>query len=307
MGSRLAYMVQLEQMALEEGSLNRVVFSSIRHIEQEMVNLGLSLKYVNQGRELYQTEEREYEVEAGQFLLVNHEQRVQISIQSEEPVVGTCLFIDPKLLTEAIQVQQQSLEQNLDNIISHKSHSVECFEAVYSIDQHPVVSNLLQRVHRCRQSSLSAEEQQELYWGIAEVLLQHEYSTHQQIQRIASEKRSTKEELYRRLLIAIDFMYQNFDKKISIREIATAACLSEYHFMRTFRQSFGQSPNQFLSNLRLQKAAALLREQRHSVTEVATLCGFSDVQYFSKTFRRAYNQAPSNFQRTPTPQFLSAF
>jgi len=301
------YLEQFECIAPLDNSWNKIIFSNTCRIEHDIHNMGLSLKYVHQGAEIYEIDGKVYDVKAGQFLLVNHNRRAHVSIDSKNlPVIGTCLYIDPDLLHEIICTQRQSLSENLDNSTS-KINALEYLEAVYHIGESPKVSQLLQRISQYRQRQLSDEEQRELYWTIAEVLVQHGEKTQQQIQDIASEKRSTREELYRRLLIAIDFMQNNFDRKIAVRDIASAACLSEYHFMRTFRQSFGKTPNQYLSQLRLQRAANLLRQQQHSITEIATLCGFSDVQYFSKSFKKAYQQSPSEYQRRHQPLTLSAF
>jgi len=300
------YAKDFDCIAPGDESWNKIIFSQTRRIEHDLHNLGLSLKYVHQGREWYEVEGQSYEVKAGQFLLVNHNRKAHVSIDSKDlPVIGTCLYIDPNLLQEVLQTRQQSATENLEKV-NIAAPDLECLEAVYHIGESPKISQLLRHVLQYRQRELSPDEQRSLYWTIAEVLVEHRHCTRQQVLDIASEKRSTREELYRRLLLAVDFMHNNYDKKIAVRDIAAAAFLSEYHFMRTFRQSFGKTPNQFLSHLRLRQAANLLQQGQCSVTEIAALCGFSDVQYFSKTFKKAYGQSPSAFQQKEQSTILSA-
>ena len=109
------------------------------------------------------------------------------------------------------------------------------------------------------------------------------------------------------------------DQKISTEDTAFAACLQyiETHFcetsldigsvcekgfispsslQRAFLQRFGVSPKQYIIKLRMNKALQLLVENRHSVKEIALLCGFSDEKYFSRAFREKYGYPPSQLR-----------
>ena len=57
----------------------------------------------------------------------------------------------------------------------------------------------------------------------------------------------------------------------------------------------GLSPNDFIKIIRLKKAAALLREQRYYVSEVACLTGFPDVKYFSVAFKKQFGVTPKKY------------
>ena len=78
---------------------------------------------------------------------------------------------------------------------------------------------------------------------------------------------------------------------LTIEEIAAEACLSPFHFMRTFRRAFGVPPHRYLVDLRLERACALMG--RYPLHVLAVLSGFSDLSAFSKAFRARYGVAPS--------------
>ena len=65
-----------------------------------------------------------------------------------------------------------------------------------------------------------------------------------------------------------------------------------FHLSRMFSQQVGQTVPQYLRQLRLEKAAQLLREGRHNVTEAATAVGYSSLSHFSKAFWETYGCCP---------------
>jgi len=88
-------------------------------------------------------------------------------------------------------------------------------------------------------------------------------------------------------------------RPVTVAEMAMRARMSERTFYRAFRESAGISPLAHLLNLRLRRAADLLREggAAHSVTEIAQLCGFDDSNYFSRCFRRFSGLSPKEFRQ----------
>lgn len=118
-------------------------------------------------------------------------------------------------------------------------------------------------------------------------------TTRQQINAINARSSSTKEELYRRVLVAHSFMHDQWDAPLTLHEVARYACLSPYHFHRTFREIFGESPMLWFRKLKLEKAKDLLAQ--YSVTEAALRCGYGDLVSFSKAFKRHWGVCPSTW------------
>ncbi|MCK6691249.1 MAG: helix-turn-helix domain-containing protein [Thermoanaerobaculia bacterium] len=132
-----------------------------------------------------------------------------------------------------------------------------------------------------------------LFYTLAENLVRFDRQTRQQIDGIKARSASTKQELYRRVLAARAFMFDQWEDPLSLDEVARYACLSPYHFHRSFREAFGESPMRWFKKLKLERARALLATE--SVSATALRCGFADVFSFSKAFKRAWGVAPSVF------------
>ncbi|SCB26808.1 helix-turn-helix transcriptional regulator [Cupriavidus alkaliphilus] len=96
--------------------------------------------------------------------------------------------------------------------------------------------------------------------------------------------------------ITRDFLAQNLDQKIDLETLAAQVGLSRFHFTRAFKTSFGMPPYRYLLNLRIRKAADLLRSSQMPVTTIALEVGFSCPSEFARAFRQVMNCTPRDFR-----------
>ena len=97
--------------------------------------------------------------------------------------------------------------------------------------------------------------------------------------------------------LAIEYMQTFYSSNITISDICEAVNLSPFHFIRTFKQKTGISPYKYLLNIRIKKAEELLSSGKHSVAEVAMLCGFINPSHFSSKFKEITGQSPSKYKK----------
>ena len=101
---------------------------------------------------------------------------------------------------------------------------------------------------------------------------------------------------FRRLCRARDLVHDRFRDPLTVRDLARAAGMSPYHFLRLFNDVFGVTPRQYLMRVRLDHARELLVGGA-SVTDVCFDVGFSSLGSFSSLFRREVGRSPSDYQR----------
>jgi AraC family transcriptional regulator len=95
---------------------------------------------------------------------------------------------------------------------------------------------------------------------------------------------------------AIDFVVRNLEEPIRLEEVARVSCFSQFHFHRVFRALLGETLNQFVKRLRLERALSLMsHEPGRSLTQVAFASGFSSSSDFSRSFKARYGVPPSAF------------
>jgi AraC family transcriptional regulator len=95
---------------------------------------------------------------------------------------------------------------------------------------------------------------------------------------------------------AILFMENNLDKRLKLEDIADIAGLSQYYFLRRFKQIMGMSPNQYHLFLRLDKAKYYLSQTDLSFIDIAYELGFSTQAHFNNVFKKETGMTPSRFR-----------
>lgn len=109
-----------------------------------------------------------------------------------------------------------------------------------------------------------------------------------------SNKPNTPREIYTNK--AIEFIEENYNKDISIAEIAKSLNIDRSHFFKTFRDVMNISPQQYLLNYRLGKSQDLLRKSTFSISAISSLVGFSSPEYYSKIFKKYIGITPNDFR-----------
>jgi AraC-like DNA-binding protein len=109
------------------------------------------------------------------------------------------------------------------------------------------------------------------------------------------------EDLNRRLLRARDSMDRAYADPLDVRAVAAVAHLSEAHFSRSFRATFGETPHRYLQRRRVERAMFLLRETDRSITDICFDVGFISPGTFSRTFREIVGETPSDYRTGHAP------
>lgn len=109
------------------------------------------------------------------------------------------------------------------------------------------------------------------------------------------------EDLNRRMLRARDAMDGAYAEQLDICHLARLAHVSEAHFIRTFRATFGETPHRYLQRRRVERAMFLLAHTKRDITEICLDVGFSSLATFSRTFTRVVGEPPSSFRARARP------
>ena len=97
--------------------------------------------------------------------------------------------------------------------------------------------------------------------------------------------------------IAIEYIDSNFDRDLSVADVANYVFLSQGYFARAFRDEVGMSPMSYMMKIRVEKSCELLAIDDLKVSSVATRVGFSSPQRFNSAFRKLMNMSPMEYRR----------
>jgi AraC-like DNA-binding protein len=101
----------------------------------------------------------------------------------------------------------------------------------------------------------------------------------------------------RQLKRAQEAMTESFESPLALSEIARRCDLSPSHFSRAFKLATGKAPSEWRLERRIELAQKLLRNDEHSIAEVALLAGFADQSHFTKSFSRQVGRPPGDWLR----------
>jgi AraC-like DNA-binding protein len=242
-----------------------------------------------------------YRVDESAYLVLNHGQTYEITIDSPTPVESFCLFFDAKMVSETyLAVTEQ--ERTLLDDPCRATDPPRFFERTYAHDD--VLSPRLFAL-RAAMQRIPSSVHPEPTW-VAE-RLHHALEGLLAAQRVArmeardwlcvGARPATREELYLRLHRARDYIEAAYSDPVTLDEMAAIACLSTNHFLRTFKAAFRRTPHQFLTDCRIRAARQLLAETDLTVTDVCLRVGFVGLGSFSHLFARRVGASPEGYRR----------
>ncbi len=255
----------------------------------------LSVKMFRYGRAFYQSGSGTYAVEDDRYLILNDAQSYSITIESAVPVESFCIFF-PSGFAESIHYSLTTPDQLLLDNPAARTAPVNFVDRTYPHDDvlTPAVRRLQMLSNSADVTSGCVDEQ---LHGIMRQMLHVHQQVVRQIGRLPAVRAATREELYRRLYHAHDYLLACYDSPIRLGDMAQVANLSTNHFLRGFKQLFGKTPHQFLTAYRLQQASKFLTTTERSVTDICFAVGFESLGSFSTLFRRHYGLSPENYRR----------
>ena len=94
------------------------------------------------------------------------------------------------------------------------------------------------------------------------------------------------------------FIDQNIAKKITLLDLSYHFHYSSVTITQSFKERFGKTIVEYVTEKRMEKAKQLLLVSNSPLSEISVLCGFSDVEYFSRSFRKYFNMPPATWRKT---------
>ncbi len=138
---------------------------------------------------------------------------------------------------------------------------------------------------------------------LAEIVSFNQHSVKESL-KLEVKKRSTRNENYKRLATAREWIENNFNQPLSLKDLAQLTSMNEQHFLRQFRRVFHKTPHQYLIDKRIEEAQKLLRSKDLSVQEICSSVGWESVATFSHLFKQRTGQAPGEFRASGSDNVL---
>jgi AraC family transcriptional regulator len=251
----------------------------------------LALFTVIRGHEMHEVGRARFAVTPYRYLILNEATRHAHRIEDDTEVIS--LRFRPDLGTDVRTAFGASHEQQLERP-DFRLESFRFFERTYPQD--PRLSHLIGLLRAFIWTGVGQDALEQAMQPVLEHLLTLHRHLEPEIERLPAAKRSTREELFRRLHTARDFIEASFLEPLDLTGIADVVNMSPHHFLRLFKEAFQVTPYQLVIARRLEKAKQLLLTGNSSVTDVCFDLGFESLGSFSRDFKRRFGISPSQVQ-----------
>jgi AraC-like DNA-binding protein len=262
--------------------------------------LPLSIKAFFGGEALYSAGGGYHSVGGASYLVLNAGQRYAIHIEAAQPVESFCVFFAPALAADVQHSVSRSDARLLDDPACAQPDSA-FYERVYPADEQvwPALLRL-----RSAMQDIWEPSRDDVAWiderlrELMAALCLEQGLVRAEVEALPAARRATREEVYRRLYLARDYAAALYATPVTLEELAHVAGMSPNHLLRTFGSAFHQTPHQYLTAVRVERASALLRGTSLTVTEICGAVGYASLGSFSALFKRQMGMSPQDYRRT---------
>lgn len=267
------------------GLENAVICGTDRNVEYTPFRQRLSVKVARGGRERYFIDGRSIAVDDDCYLILNDNRVYASQFESGVEIESFSIFFRPGLAEEVFGALGTTVERALADGGAEAPRAVEFAETLQPHDS--VVTPALRYVQYGLNAGVEdADWYEEQFQFLLERMLSHHRRLTERIQRLPALKAATQQELHRRLAIAVDLVHSSYERAIGLSDMARAACLSKFHFLRLFTELYGITPHAYLQRKRALAAARLLGRAGLAATEVALRVGFQSRSTMARQLRR---------------------
>ncbi|MDM5314529.1 AraC family transcriptional regulator [Fictibacillus sp. b24] len=255
----------------------------------------LSIKTFTNGKAHYKTNKGYFAVEDDFYLLLNAGPYA-ITIDEQTEVESFCVFFQDKFADDIFRNMSDSSIKLLDEPFHNKTPD-SFFEKTYQKSSvlNDQLNQLKKSTYLYKDDSLLLDEQ---FHFIMQSIVFEQMNTWEKVNKLDAAKPSTREEIYKRISIAHEYIRAFFDKKdISLDEIAAVSCLSPNHLLRNYFTIYKRTPFQHIADLRIKKSISLLQNLDYSMTDITFEIGLNNPVSFSKLFKQHVGLSPLQYRK----------
>jgi AraC-like DNA-binding protein len=274
------------------GRENAVISATARRAEYPAFTQLLSVKMATGGSEDYFVDNRRIRVDDDTYLILNHGRRYGSLIDAAQPVRSFSVFFHSEVAHGVRDALSRTPEAQLgDPAIDPAAQPPEFDERLreHDVAVTPVLRHIQLVIDAGGGGDDWLEEQLHFLMGRLLRVEGRRQGTHE---LIASAKPATRRELLRRIGLGTTFIHTHYCEAIGLAEIARAALLSPYYFLRTFKAVYGITPSTYLNRKRTTAALRLLAHTNWTLTEVAEQVGFGSRTTLFRHLRAGGHKPP---------------
>lgn len=255
----------------------KVTWERVPHYHED-----IEIVTVKEGSMAYSVNGKTLMLNAGDTIVVNSNQ-IHYSMCINDEVAKYVIFIaHPGILANSVAVEMQAIRPITDN------PDIPYLRFRYINQYTETIRELMLGMPDIRHDPFAITKQFYQIWDIIR----------KQAETLgATTEESVSDPRMQSFKAMMHFISTSYQEQISLEDIASSGNISKSLCNTLFHQYVGESPINYLMHLRARKVAELLRSGNKSMSEIASLTGFSGVSYMSETFKKFFEQTPRDYRK----------
>ena len=248
----------------------------------------LEIAFVKHGKGIYYVENRTYEMNEGDIVVINNIEPHYMEVLPPINMVMPVVMFEPQLVwSSENQFDYQYMEpffersSSFNNRIDSKSEIGKKIFALLTEIEDEYVNKTMGYKLMIKAKLLH----------IITYLIRHYQDTTKNPESISSKNKRLE-----KLEKVFGFISTNYSQKIELNTLAELAYMSPNYFSAFFKQSTGFSPIEYLNKMRVTKSIEMLRKTDYSIAQIALDCGFNNLANFNKIFKHFTERTPSQIR-----------
>ena len=278
-----------------QGWPNVVLNTKTKHTYRDGIKGPFSLFLNIVGNSIVTVDNHRRTVDEDTFFVTNQDQIYNLEIDAVKSVETFNIHFGEMFTNEVLESIVRSPEHLLEN--EFQAGPAVCFyNATYYRDKqfNAITQQLYDSAKENKATNLREEE---LLYSLFVYLYDSNQKNKIKFAKLPVIKSTTRKEIEKRLMGAVDYIHAYFKKDISLGQLHEVACLSKFHFLRLFKIAFGYSPYQYIMFLRLQKGLTQLKTTSKTVQQIAVEIGLENANSLSRMVYKKTGHYPSYFRK----------
>lgn len=275
------------QILYNDGEGTEIRCSSVKQHDAFVSFAPIAIKTVIQGTENYHFDKKIFKAQANKVIVGNQFSKARVLIDSQTDVKGMCIDFGQNTIAAYLE------EFNFSDALKARILEGQTLTGELKSQSIFLQQDLFQ-LYRLLQVSPDVQSIKDTLSNLLDTYFQIQQFRLENAGYLPFKKEETRIYNADILLDSKVYLEQHLDQDVNLAMLSAQVGLSKFQLLRLFKQAFGKTPHQYLTELRLFKAKTLLKT--HPINEVAQLSGFADSSAFGKAFKLNFGLTPSEFK-----------